>query len=145
MFFNKTKRSLPLFTCNGIGIDFLPAGRKFIKDGNIEVAVNHQRECAWNWRCAHDKHVRMIALGGKRSALCNTEPVLFVRNDQPQPLKRNALRQKRVSADDQLYLSGLQRAQNFTLLCRRHGASMKEARLFSLFGELWQDVRFVEF
>src|ERR1700732_832277 len=61
-------------------------GREFVEDGDVEVAVEGERERAGNGRGGEDEDVRSVAVGGgfvhKALALQDAEAVLLVDGDE---------------------------------------------------------------
>ena len=66
----------------------LPSRGKLIHHGNIQIAVQNQRQGSWYGCGRHDQHVRSlflsVALILQNRPLLHTEPVLLIRNDKPQ-------------------------------------------------------------
>ena len=94
---------------DGEGVDLLPPGGKFVENGHIEIAIDHQRERARNGRCRHDEKMRVFPLGGERGALIDTETVLLVGDDETEVLILHIGREQGVRADDEGKLAGAER------------------------------------
>jgi len=62
------------------------AGRKLVENGNVEIAIESERERAGDWRGGEDEDVRSVAAGGsfvhEALALEDAEAVLLVNGDK---------------------------------------------------------------
>ncbi|MEI3414767.1 MAG: hypothetical protein V8Q88_06290 [Christensenellales bacterium] len=95
-------------------------GGIFIHGGQVEVAVEHQRQRARNRRGAHHHDVRRVAFVFQRRALTDAKAMLFVGDGQPQIGKFNAFGDQRVRADDHLPCACGNRFFGAPLFRRRH-------------------------
>src|ERR1700682_1714074 len=93
-----------------VRFDGRAAGRKFVEDGDVEIAVKREGERARDGRGGEDKDVRSVAVGGgfvhQAFALENTEAVLFVDGDEAEACELNIAFDEGVRADDELRLAG---------------------------------------
>ena len=108
MLLDVAERPAALRRVDQVGLDWLAAGGQLVEHGDVEVAVNHQRERARDRRGAHDERVREAALFGERRALSHAEAVLLVGDDEREPLEFHALAQQRVRADRKLHPAAFQ-------------------------------------
>src|SRR5208337_5586762 len=80
-----------MLLCGGASFDGGAAGRKFIKDGDVEITIERERKSAGDGRGRQDEHVRRIAVPGgfvhQSLALKNAEAVLLVDSDKAEPVK----------------------------------------------------------
>ena len=81
MLFNIVVNTLVQPAAHGIGLYLLPPGWELVKDGNIQIAINHQCKRAWNRRGGHYKQMGAAALIGQRGALAYAKTVLFIRDN----------------------------------------------------------------
>ena len=84
------------------GVDGLPSRRKFVDDGQVQIAVENQRQCPGDGRCRHDQQVGAAGLGRQGGPLAHAEAVLLVGNDQIQTVERHIAGEQGVGADDHL-------------------------------------------
>ena len=91
-------------------LDGSAAGGKFVEDGNVEVAVESERESAWDGRGGEDEDVRRVAVGGsfihEAFALEDAETVLLVDGDEAEARELDLVFDERVRADDELGFAG---------------------------------------
>ena len=91
-------------------LDGRAAGRKLIEDGDIEVAVERERERARNGRGGEDKNVRSMAVCGgfvhEALALKDAEAVLLVNGDEAEARELDLIFDEGVGADDELGFAG---------------------------------------
>ena len=67
---------------DGEGIHLLAAGRQLVENGDVQIAVDDERERARYRRRGHDEHMRLLPLADERRALADTEAVLLVGDDE---------------------------------------------------------------
>ena len=91
-------------------LDGRAAGRKFVEDGDVEVAVESERERARNGRGGEDEDVRRVAVGGgfvhEALALEDAEAMLLVDGDEAEARELDLVFDERVRADDELRFAG---------------------------------------
>ena len=116
------ERAASLGRVDQVGFDRLAAGRKLVEHGDVEVAVDHQRERARDRCSAHDERVREAALLGERRALAHAEAVLLVGDDEREPVEFHALAQQRVRADGKLDPAAFQPLERFAPRLLAHAA-----------------------
>ena len=97
--------ALVVAALHGKGVDALARRRQLVHDGNIQIAVDHQRERARNGRCRHDEKMRVFPLLRQRRALADAEAVLLVRDDETERLIGDVGREQCVRADDKVDLA----------------------------------------
>ena len=63
-----------------------PVSRLFIHNRNIQITVKNNRQCSWNRRRTHNKHMGLSILTFHRQllSLTDTKAMLFICNDQCQ-------------------------------------------------------------
>ena len=87
-------------------LDGRAAGRKLVKDGDVEVAVKCERKRARNGRGGEDEDVRCVAVGSgfvhEAFALEDAEAVLLVDGDETEARELDLVFDERVGADDEL-------------------------------------------
>ena len=89
-----------------LGDDPAPVGGQFVEDRNVEVAVDRNRQRAWDRGRGHHQHVRRDRPpGGERGALEHAELVLFVDDHQAEARRRMFFVQERVRADEDVRLT----------------------------------------
>ena len=71
-------------------------------NGDVEIAVDDERERARYRRRGHDEHMRLLPLADERRALCHAEAVLLVRDDEAETGVFNVGAEERVGADDEV-------------------------------------------
>ncbi len=93
-----------------VRFDGRAAGRQLVENGDVEVAVERERESARDGRCGENKHVRGVAVGGgfvhETLALQHAEAVLFVDGHEAEACKLHAFFDQGVCADDELGFAG---------------------------------------
>ncbi len=91
-------------------LDGRAAGRQFVEDGDVEVAVESERERARDGRGGEDEDVRRVAVGGgfvhEALALEDAEAVLLVDGDETEAGELDLVFDQRVRADDELGFAG---------------------------------------
>ena len=87
---------------NNMRVDGQAADGHLVHDGQVEVAVNRERQGAGNGRGGHDQQVGVGAFGAQGGALGNTKAVLLVDDHQLQVLELHGVFDEGVGADDQL-------------------------------------------
>src|SRR5258708_5110712 len=84
--------------------------RELIENGNVEVAIERERERARDGRGGEDEDVRGVAMGGgfvhQALALQDAKAVLLVNGDQAQADEGDVVFNQRVGADDELGFAG---------------------------------------
>src|SRR5882762_718414 len=82
------------------------AGREFIENGNVEVAIECEREGARDGRGGEDENVRGVAVGGgfvhQALALEDAKAVLLVNGDEAEAGEGDVVFDEGVGADDEL-------------------------------------------
>ena len=96
------------------------AGRQFVDDRHIQVAVQDERKRARDWGCRHDERVRRFAFSAQAGALRHAEAMLFIGHDCPQFRKRHTLLNERMRAHDDVCRAGHNSRQRFALGLRAH-------------------------
>ena len=84
---DERKRPGTLVAADEERIDLLASGGELIQDRQIQVAVNHQRQRAGDGRGAHHQQVGMVAFLCQGRPLGDPKAMLFVGDDQPQPVE----------------------------------------------------------
>ena len=91
-------------------LDGRAAGREFVEDGHVEIAIERERERARNGRGGEDEDVRGVAVRGgfvhEAFALEDAEAVLLVDGDEAEARELDLLFDEGVSADDELSFAG---------------------------------------
>jgi len=91
-------------------LDGRAAGRKFVEDGDFEVAIEGERERARDGCGSEDEDVRGVAVGGgfvhETFALEDAEAVLFVDGDETESRELDLVFDEGVRADDKLGFAG---------------------------------------
>ncbi len=91
-------------------LDGRAAGGQLVEDGDIEVAVESERERARDGRGGEDEDVRRVAVGGgfvhEAFALEDAEAVLLVDGDEAEAGELDLVFDQRVRADDELGFAG---------------------------------------
>src|SRR6267143_473049 len=86
------------------------SGREFIENGNVEVAVEGEREGARDGRSGQYKDVRGVAARGgfihQALALEDSEAMLLVNGDEAEAGEFDVVFDERVGTDDELRLAG---------------------------------------
>src|SRR2546430_1299708 len=81
-------------------------GRKLIENGNVEVAIESERESARDGRGSEHQDVRSVAVGGgfvhQALALEDAEAVLLVNGDKSEAGEGDVVLDERVGANDEL-------------------------------------------
>src|SRR4029077_851836 len=89
-----------------VSFDGGAAGREFVEDGDVEIAVEGERERARDGRGSEDQDVRSVAVGGgfvhEALALEDAEAVLLVDGHEAEPGEVNIVFDEGVRADDEL-------------------------------------------
>ena len=111
----------PIALVHGEGIHLLPSRRELIHDGDVQVTVNDQGQCAGDRGRGHDQHVGPPGFPDESGALLDAETVLFVRDDQAEIAVLHIGAEKGVGADDQIKFAGLQRRFDLPFLLRSGG------------------------
>ena len=81
------------------GLDAPAAGRQFVYDGHVQLAVKRQPQRARNGRRGHHQQMRIMALAHQLLALRHTELVLLVNDHQAKIVRRKPCLDQRVRAD----------------------------------------------
>ncbi len=85
-------------------------GRQLVENGNIEVAIESEREGARDGRGGEDEDVRSVAVGGgfvhEALALEDAEAVLLVNGDETEAGEFDVIFNEGVRADDKLGFAG---------------------------------------
>src|SRR5882762_9986290 len=86
------------------------AGRELVENGNVEVAIESERESARDGRGGEHEDVRGVAVGGsfvhQALALEDAEAVLLVNGDETEAGEGNVVFDEGVGADDELGFAG---------------------------------------
>ena len=101
----KAVHALPLVLRHDAGLDPLAPRRQLVDDGDVQIAVEDQRQRARNRRGRHHQHVGRFALAAQLGALAHAEAVLLVCDGQAQVPVFHALGDQRVGADDHVPLA----------------------------------------
>src|SRR6266700_3155176 len=114
------------------------ARRQLIEDGNVEVAVESERERARDGRGGEDEDVRRVAARGglvhQPLALEDAEAVLLVNGDKTEAREFDVVFDERVGADDELRFSGMDAIEDRGFL-RGFEAADEELDAIACFGE----------
>ncbi len=93
-----------------VRFDGRAAGRELVEDGNVEIAVERERERARDGRGGEDENVRRAAVGGRfvhqALALKDAEAMLFVDGDETEAGELDVVFDEGVRADDELRFAG---------------------------------------
>ena len=81
------------------GLDAPAAGRQFVDDGHVQLAVKRQAQRARNGRRGHHQQMRIMALAHELLALRHAELVLLVNDHQAKVVRRKPALDQRVRAD----------------------------------------------
>ena len=91
-------------------LDGSAAGRKFVEDGNFEIAVESERKGARNGSSSRDEDVRRVTVPGgfvhEALALEDAEAVLFVDGNEAEAMELDVVFDQGVGADDELRFAG---------------------------------------
>ena len=109
------------------GVHLLPPGRQLVDHGDVQIAIEKQRQRARNRRGRHNQKMRLLTLAQQGGALRHAEAVLLVGDHQSEPFEHRRLAEQGVRPDDQVDRSGLQRLAALRLLLRRHRADQQPA------------------
>src|SRR5260370_9041293 len=86
------------------------AGREFVKNGNVEVAIEGERKSARDGRGGEDENVRGVDMGGgfvhEALTLEDAEAVMLVNGDETEAGEGDVVFDERVGADDELRFAG---------------------------------------
>src|SRR5216684_5428678 len=114
------------------------AGRELVEDGNVEVAIESEREGARDGRGGEDEDVRGVAVGGgfvhQALALEDAEAVLLVNGDETEAGEGDVVFDERVGADDQLGFAGTDTIEDGGFL-RGFQAADEQLDAIACFGE----------
>ena len=92
--FDKAVETGAVAAVDGEGVYLFPPRRQLVDDGNVQFAVDHQRQRAWDGRGRHDQHMGIAAgFGAERAALLYAEAVLLVGDDEGEVGKLHVLGQ----------------------------------------------------
>ena len=81
-------------------LDRRAAGRQFINDRNIKIAINGHRQAAWYRRCGHNQNIGIFTRRLDLSTLHHAEAMLFVDDGEAETIERDLVLNDRVGADD---------------------------------------------
>ena len=88
------------------GLDRFAAGRKFVDNAHVEVAVEgHGERTGYGGGCHHQDVGRHLALGPESGALCHSEAVLLVDHSQSQTGKDHRVFDDGVGSHEYVYLA----------------------------------------
>src|SRR6266851_4340064 len=86
------------------------AGRELVENGNVEVAIESERESARDGRGGEDEDVRGVAMGGgfvhEALALEDAEAMLLVNGDEAEAGEGDVVFDEGVGTDDELGFAG---------------------------------------
>src|SRR4029077_9870784 len=86
------------------------AGRELVEDGNVEIAIESERERARDGRGGEDENVGRVAVrcGFVHQALAleDAEAVLFIDGDEAEARELDIVFDERVRADDESRFAG---------------------------------------
>ena len=117
------------------GIDRLAARRLFAQFRDIHVAEIGQDQRARDRRCAEHQHIDGFAFGGQRQPLAHSETVLLVDDRQRQRLEHHIVLDQRMSADQQIDLTGVKPLQYLAPFLARFAAGEDRHAKTGAFGE----------
>ena len=86
-----------------IGFDRLTVGRQLVDGGNVQIAVNHQRQRAGNRGGGHDQRVRVDRFFPQHRTLPHAKAMLFVGDDQRQVGQVHVTGEQCVGPDDKIH------------------------------------------
>src|SRR6266478_642571 len=93
-----------------VRFDGRAAGWEFVEDGNVEIAVESERESAGDGRGGKDENVGGVAVGRgfvhQTLALEDAETVLFIDGDKAEAGKLDVIFDESVRADNELRFAG---------------------------------------
>ena len=113
---------------HGKGVHLLPSGRQLVDDRDVQIAVDHQRQCARDRRGRHDEHMRFFSFSNQRRALAYAEAVLLVRDDQAESRIFHVLAEQGVRPHHQIVFSRRDRGLGRTLfLCAHRPGQLADA------------------
>ena len=118
-FLNEGIQSWAVCAVYRISLYRLPTRGHFIDHGNIEIAVDHKRQCSGNGCCRHYKHMGVGGFLDQLVSLGNSEPVLLVGNDQSKVVILYIFAEEGMSADDEMYGSFSQTLFDLTFFSSR--------------------------
>src|SRR5580658_4122712 len=102
------------------------AGREFVEDGDVEVAVKRERERTRDGRGGEDEDVRRVAVRGgfvhETFALEDAEAVLLVDGDEAEARELDLVFDESVRADDELGFAGADAFEGGLLVCELEAA-----------------------
>src|SRR6266852_4868610 len=113
-------------------------GRQLVENGNIEVAIESEREGARDGRGGEDEDVRSVAVGGgfvhEALALEDAEAVLLVNGDEAEAGEFDVVFDEGVGADDELRFAGANALEDGGFL-RSFQTADEELDAIACFGE----------
>src|SRR5262249_34000589 len=92
------------------------AWRHLIDDGQIKIAVQTHRKCAWNRCGGHDQRIRILALRHNLQPLHDAEAMLFINDGETKLLERNLTFAKRMRSDKKIDFAGSRLLQQLLFL-----------------------------
>ena len=78
------------------------AGRQFVHDGDIQIAIEDQRQCARDGCSGHDEDIGRIALFAEQRPLAHAKAMLFIRDHQTKILVGYTFCNQSMCADDHI-------------------------------------------
>ena len=115
-----------------LGDNLFAAGRQFVDDGEIQVAVDSEREGARNGRCSHDEDIGPDALFEHLQPLHHAEAMLFVNDGEAQLLEFNVLLYEGMGADHDLGVAAGNQLLDLLLFASGGGAGQQDRRVAEL-------------
>src|SRR5260370_34835980 len=114
------------------------AGREFVKNGNVEVAIEGERKSARDGRGGEHEDVRGVAVGGgfvhEALALEDAEAVLFVNGDEAEAGEGDVVFDEGVRANHELSVAGADAIEDGGFF-RGFEAADEELNAIACFGE----------
>src|SRR5712671_2620398 len=114
------------------------AGREFVENGDVEVAIESERERARDGRGSENEDVRGVAVGGgfvhQALALKDAEAMLLVNGDEAEAREFDVVFDEGVGADDELGFAGANAIEGGGFL-RGFEAADEELDAIAGFGE----------
>ena len=122
LFLEKAVDALDAILGNVLGRDGLSSRRHFVDHGDIQVAINRERQRARNGRSGHHQNIRGVALGRQPLPLHDAEAMLFVDDREAQLLPFDILFDQSVRADADLHQTGRQKLLQLRFFPRGGGS-----------------------
>ena len=78
LLFHEAVDALAHILAHGKGVYGLSAGRQLVYNRNVQIAVYHKSQGAWNGCCGHYKYMGTFSLGAESGTLAHAEAVLLI-------------------------------------------------------------------